>query len=143
MQKLFRSRSQKVFAGVCGGLSKYFNVDPVFIRIIFVVALFSGGLGLIAYIIFWIATPQEPLRYSPIYPVGDYSEVPPLQDIEEETSEMPKKTKVFFGYLLIAIGLIIMLGELVPHFDFSYVLALIFVGIGIFLLFSNKKSEEI
>ncbi len=93
MQKLFRSRSQKVFAGVCGGLSKYFNVDPVFIRIIFVVALFSGGLGLIAYIIFWIATPQEPLRYSPINPVGDYSEVSQMQDIEEETSEMPKKLK--------------------------------------------------
>lgn len=143
MQKLYRSRGQKVIAGVCVGLGNFFNVDPVFIRIIFVVALFSGGLGLIAYIIFWIATPQEPLRCSPINPVGDYYEVPPMIDTEEERNEMPKNTKVFFGYLLIAIGLIIMLGELVPHFDFSYVLALTFVGIGIFLLFSNKKSKEI
>lgn len=139
MQKLLRFRCQKVFAGVCGGLSKYFNVDPVFIRIIFVVALFSGGLGLIAYIIFRIATPQEPLRCSPNNPVGYYYEVSPMVDIEEERNEMPKKTKIFFGYLLIAIGLIMLLGELVPNFDFSYLLSLIFIGIGIFILFLNKK----
>lgn len=139
MQKLYRSRSQKVIAGVCVGLGNFFNVDPVFIRIIFIVALFSGGLGLIAYIIFWIATPQEPLRCSPINPVGYYYEAPQMVDIEEERNEMPKNTKIFFGYLLIAIGLIMLLAELVPNFDFSYLLALIFIGIGIFILFLNKK----
>lgn len=142
MQQLFRSRSKKVFAGVCGGLSEYFNVDPVFIRIIFVVALFSGGLGLIAYIIFWIATPQEPLRFSQVNPEGVYSNIPPMAIIEEEKKEMPKNTKNFFGYLLISIGLIILLGELIPNFDFSYVLSLTLVGIGLFLIFSNKSKED-
>ncbi len=142
MQKLFRSRSEKVLAGVCGGLSQYFNIDPVFIRIVFVVALLSGGIGLIAYIIFWIAAPLEPLRFSPTNLEYVDTEVPPTQINEEEKKEMPQKNKMIFGYLSIAIGVIIILGETLPFFDFSYVLALIFIGIGLFLLFSNKKTEE-
>lgn len=142
MQKLYRSRSQKVFAGVCGGLSEYFNVDPVFIRIIFVVAFFSGGLGFIAYLIFWIATPQEPLKNSQINAGGIDNEQTTMLVDAEKRQEMPLKTKMFFGYLLIAIGLIIIVGELVPHFDFAYILALIFVGLGLFLLFSNRIRGE-
>lgn len=142
MQKLYRSRSQKVFAGVCGGLSEYFNVDPVFIRIIFVVGLFSGGLGLIAYLIFWIATPQEPLKFAPINSGVMFQEHTSMPVNDEQRQQMPAKTKVFFGYLLIAIGIIIMLGEILPNFDFAYILAIIFVGMGLFLLFSNRTKEQ-
>lgn len=61
-KKLYRSRNDKYIAGVCGGLAKYFNVDPVVVRIIAVLSVFLHGIGLIAYIIAWIVVPLEPSK---------------------------------------------------------------------------------
>jgi len=57
-KRLFRSRSSRVIAGVCGGIGEYFNIDPVIVRIIWVVVTLLGGAGLLAYIIAWIAIPN-------------------------------------------------------------------------------------
>ncbi|MFH1134129.1 MAG: PspC domain-containing protein [Nanoarchaeota archaeon] len=58
-KKLYRSRN-KVIAGVCGGLAKYFNLDPVLVRILYVVlSLASLGIGVVAYILLWIFVPEE------------------------------------------------------------------------------------
>jgi phage shock protein C len=62
MQKrLYRSRKNKMIAGVCGGLAEYFGIDPVIIRIIAFILLLPGGFpGLLPYIILWIIVPLEP-----------------------------------------------------------------------------------
>jgi phage shock protein C len=57
--RLYRSRSQKMIAGVCGGLGEYFDVDPVLIRLLFVVTTFISGVGILAYIVLWIVVPFE------------------------------------------------------------------------------------
>jgi phage shock protein C len=57
--RLYRSRSQKMIAGVCGGLGEYFDVDPVLIRLLFVVTAFISGAGLLAYVILWIVVPLQ------------------------------------------------------------------------------------
>jgi phage shock protein C len=60
-RRLYRSRNQRVIAGVCGGLAEYFNVDPTWVRLIFILlSLLGVGLFIIVYIIFWIIVPQEP-----------------------------------------------------------------------------------
>lgn len=62
-KKLYRSRSDRMIAGVCGGLAAYFNVDPVIIRIIAVILLLPGGFpGFIPYVILWILVPLEPAK---------------------------------------------------------------------------------
>jgi phage shock protein C len=59
-KKLYRSRSDSMIAGVCGGLGEYLNVDPVWIRLGFVLLLVGGAsVGFWAYIILWIVVPQE------------------------------------------------------------------------------------
>jgi phage shock protein C len=61
-RKLYRSRDNKVIAGVCGGLAEYFKIDPVIMRIFFIILLLPGGLpGLIPYLILWIVVPKEPI----------------------------------------------------------------------------------
>lgn len=65
MKNLYRSRTNKVIAGVCGGLGEYFSIDPVIIRIIWLICVFAYGVGFLAYIICWIAIPQEPLKKAP------------------------------------------------------------------------------
>lgn len=57
--RLYRSRSQKMIAGVSGGLGDYFDVDPVLIRLLFVVTAFISGAGILAYIVLWIVVPFE------------------------------------------------------------------------------------
>ncbi|MFB6343243.1 PspC domain-containing protein [Saccharicrinis sp. FJH2] len=58
-KKLYRSRNDRMIAGICGGLGEYFNVDPVIMRILWVVLSLWGG-GLIAYIICIFVIPEEP-----------------------------------------------------------------------------------
>ena len=62
--KLYRSMTDKRVAGVCGGLAKYFNVDPTLIRLAFVFLALAGGPGLLIYLIMWIVLPCEPLTTS-------------------------------------------------------------------------------
>ncbi|HEX9016930.1 MAG TPA: PspC domain-containing protein [Chloroflexota bacterium] len=57
--RLHKSRTNKVIAGVCGGLGDYFDVDPTFVRVLFVLMVFLHGIGLLAYIVLWIAMPRE------------------------------------------------------------------------------------
>jgi len=60
-KRLYRSRSNRMIAGVCGGLAEYFNIDPVIVRIIAVLLLLPGGLpGFLPYIIMWVIVPQAP-----------------------------------------------------------------------------------
>lgn len=52
-----RSSTDKMIAGVCAGLADYFDLDPTIIRVIWVLAFFCAGTGLLAYIILWIVLP--------------------------------------------------------------------------------------
>ncbi len=58
-RRLYRNRDDRVIAGVCGGLAKYFDVDPIIVRILAVLSIFVGALGIIAYIILAIVVPLE------------------------------------------------------------------------------------
>ena len=60
-KKLYRSRSSRMIAGVSGGLAEYLNIDPVVVRLIFVItAIFGASIGFWVYIIMWIAVPEQP-----------------------------------------------------------------------------------
>lgn len=58
IKKMFRNPDDKVIGGVASGLAAYFGVDPTLIRVVFLITIFLGGSGLIAYLILWIITPE-------------------------------------------------------------------------------------
>ena len=60
MKRLYRSRDERMIWGICGGLGKYFDVDPTIIRLVWVLTLFLGGWGILAYIILRFVIPLEP-----------------------------------------------------------------------------------
>lgn len=65
-KRLYRSRKQRMIAGVCGGLGEYFGVDPTVMRVLFVVATVLGfGSAILVYIILLIVVPEEPLETPP------------------------------------------------------------------------------
>jgi phage shock protein C len=59
-RKLYRSKTNRQLAGVCGGLAEYFNLDATLIRVLFVVLAVLGGSGVVLYVALWIIVPREP-----------------------------------------------------------------------------------
>jgi phage shock protein C len=59
-RKLYRSRSDRKLAGVCGGLAQFFNLDPTLIRVLLVVLAVLGGSGILIYLAMWIMVPNQP-----------------------------------------------------------------------------------
>ena len=58
-KKLYRSQTDRKIWGVCGGLAKYFEIDPTIIRVIAIVSIFFTGAGILAYIVMAIVVPLE------------------------------------------------------------------------------------
>ncbi|HUG32534.1 MAG TPA: PspC domain-containing protein [Acidimicrobiia bacterium] len=58
--RLYRSRDEKIVAGVSGGLGEYFAIDPVWFRIGFIVLALGGGSGILVYLLMWLIVPESP-----------------------------------------------------------------------------------
>jgi len=58
-KRLYRSRSDRMLGGVCGGLAEYFDIDPTIVRLVAVLTVFLNGLGLVAYVVMAIVVPVE------------------------------------------------------------------------------------
>ena len=59
-KRLYKSRRNRTICGVCGGIGEYLNVDPVIIRILWVIFTFAGGAGILAYIICALIMSNDP-----------------------------------------------------------------------------------
>lgn len=59
-KKLYRSRKDKLIGGVCGGLAEFFNLDPSWVRLFFILFFLLGGCSLLIYLIMWVIVPLAP-----------------------------------------------------------------------------------
>ena len=59
VKRLYRSKRDRVLAGVCAGIGEYFDVDPVLVRVLWVIFSLLYGAGILAYIIAWIIIPEK------------------------------------------------------------------------------------
>ena len=65
-KRLYRSRKERMIAGVCGGIAEYFNIDPVIVRLIAVILLLPGGFpGAAPYVVMWFLVPENPKQKLP------------------------------------------------------------------------------
>ena len=62
-KKLYRSKTDSKLCGVCGGIAKYFNLDPTIIRLIWTLAVLLAGTGVVLYIACALVIPEEPDDY--------------------------------------------------------------------------------
>lgn len=150
-KKLYRSVTDKMIGGVCGGIAEYFEIDPVLIRLIFVLAVIFGGSGILAYIILWIIIPQKPFIITPFNQEkpGDAKS----QDSDENKSssaqfnmssvnQKPKNNKsVFAGAFLIVLGVIFLLDNFVPAFHFSDFWPIILIGLGVAIILKARNQN--
>ncbi|NCC34632.1 MAG: PspC domain-containing protein [Chloroflexia bacterium] len=59
IRRITRSRNERVVAGVAGGLGAFFNIDPMFVRLAFIVLAFINGIGGVLYLVLWLIVPNE------------------------------------------------------------------------------------
>ncbi|MCK5022732.1 MAG: PspC domain-containing protein [Candidatus Aenigmarchaeota archaeon] len=59
-KRLYRSGSDRILGGVCGGIAEYLGVDPTIIRILWILGILAWGMGVILYILFWLVIPRNP-----------------------------------------------------------------------------------
>ncbi len=96
-RRLYRDPEHRVLGGVCGGLSAYFNMDPVVLRIIFAVLFFvTSGAALLAYLILWIAVPKALNTTQRLEMRGQEATVKNIEkSIKEEVAEVKESYKKF------------------------------------------------
>lgn len=57
-KRIYRSRNDRVIAGVASGLAEYLNIDPLFIRLAFLLLTLVNGIGAVLYLVFWLLVPN-------------------------------------------------------------------------------------
>lgn len=144
-KRLYRSQKNKMLGGVAGGLGDYLNMDPVLVRIIFVVALFLNGTGLLLYIILWIVVPQASTEQdSNNFIETDSSPNVKEADYAAKTSSNTSNGtgRVVAGLLLIGVGTIFLIDRFFPHFDFSDILPFLIIVLGIALILNSVNKAK-
>ena len=114
-----RSRGDRVIAGVCGGLGRYLGIDPMLLRVAFIILSLANGLGLIAYVVAWVAIPEE----------GADQPAGPAPEPRRETGRM------VLGGSLVVLGLVLLLDRLAPDLDeLFWPVAVVAVGVAVMLV---------
>ena len=118
-----------MIAGVCGGLAAYLGVDTTLIRVAAVILALSGGPGLIAYIIGWIAIPE-----------ARPGELPASPHEHGERRHDSELGRFIVGALLIGLGGLWLLGNLIPGVFMAHALwPLALIGVGVFIVVQGTR----
>ncbi len=147
-RRLYRSKTDRMIFGVCGGLGQYFNVDPTLVRLIFLLLAVFGGGGVLIYFIMAIVvpeegstatTPQETMQTNAQQFADRARELGKGLEQSFNSSGTPstqasgRQGAIIFGVILVALGGMFLMQNFL-HFDFARFWPLILILIGVALL---------
>lgn len=156
-RRLYRSQTDRMIWGVCGGLAKYFDIDPTIVRVIMVLLIFANGLGFLAYIILAIVVPvegpkpdtlesgrredSEDIKTIPEEPVNDQQSIQSGLTSETEQSAIVSRNRYFLGFVLIIVGIFFLLGNLGGFWWWSwwFMWPLVIIAIGLLIIFTGRR----
>lgn len=138
-KKLYRSSSDKIIAGVCGGLAEYFSVDATLIRIVFVALALANGFGIILYLIMALIIPKDK-KTGTKENARDLAEGAKHLASQARTSEHGRN---LLGLIIVAIGLMVLIKNIMPvppawmHTPIFW--PIVIIAVGLYLLFHTKR----
>ncbi len=97
-RRLYRDSDNAIIAGVASGLSNYFDIDPVIIRVLFAASLFAGGFGFILYVILWLAMPEAKTAQQKMEMHGQTPTLAAFENIAKSSKDMAEKWRASSGY---------------------------------------------
>ena len=143
---LYRSLRNRIFGGIAAGLGDYLKIDPIIVRVLFVVSVLLSGIGILLYIILWIVVPEENLMTS-----FAKSNIPNPEQTEEINTEnifkgeyKPSKNNngtIVIGIIMIMVGFFFLGIEIFSFINFSDLFPILAIGIGIALIYNSIKSR--
>ncbi|MBN2485396.1 MAG: PspC domain-containing protein [Bacteroidales bacterium] len=90
-RRMYRDPDNRVIGGVCSGLAAYWNIDPVILRVIFIILVFAGFSGVLIYIILWIVMPEAHTTAQKLEMRGEQATVENIKNYVKEEFERVKK----------------------------------------------------
>ncbi len=148
-QGLYRSRTDRVFGGVAGGIARSLNADPSLIRIVFAILVIFGGGGLLLYLILWIAIPEEPVSYfqdsAKVADAGTGSPEPDSEQGVPQPQPVPaprNQGALIAGLIMIFIGLIFLADRFLPRIHLGDFWPVLIVIAGLALILSSFKGNK-
>jgi phage shock protein C len=160
MDRLYRSRDDRMLAGVAGGLADYWSADPSLIRVIWaLLIIFTGGLALVVYIVMAIVIPEEP----DILPTAggqalmetgagsaSATDAEAARRAAREARAAARRERgggtfpaaAVLGGFLILLGAFFLVREFLPEIDFDWFWPLILVGLGIVLVVTAVRRPS-
>lgn len=127
---------------MAGGLGEYFDIDPVFVRVIFVLATLAGAWGLLAYLILWIVVPNERFYFESEPKPKEGETVMEEKDPIRDYRNRKERHSMVGGVVLVALGVLFLANNYLPSFDFSMTWPLILVAIGAALIANSFRRGE-
>ena len=159
--RLFRSRHDRMVAGVAGGLAEMWDADPALIRIIWaVLIIFTGGVALLVYIVMAIVVPEAddaiPAPAATTVATGDAPlptgsgwATPPSSSAEARAARRAARAErdgmsggLILGGFLVLLGLFFLAREYLPNIDFDWFWPLVLVGLGVLLVVTSMRRPS-
>jgi phage shock protein C len=151
--KLYRSRTDSMIGGVCGGLGQYLGIDPTIVRLFFVLLALGNGVGVLIYLALWLIVPREgqaeeaTMEETIRAGAGEIAErARALGDDLREAARSPNpQASLFVGIALIVLGVVFLLQNLnlawLRWLDFDMLWPVLLVVAGLALLLRRVKGE--
>jgi phage shock protein PspC (stress-responsive transcriptional regulator) len=155
-KRFYRNPVNKVIAGVCTGLGDYFDLDPILIRLIFIILAFIGGGGVLLYIILWIVTPEKPKDMNQTQNSSTMENQQTNYSGSQSSANNPssgnpgdparhdrhKRGNLIGGLVLITLGALFLADEFLPNVNFGDLWPVILIVIGIGLLINVVSGKR-
>ena len=119
-----RSKTDRVIAGVCGGLGSYFGVDPLWFRLAFVVLAIGGGAGFLLYIIAWLVIPNSD-----------------SEAVGAASVDIGTKGPMIAGIALVVVGLVFLINVIAPWFN-QFMWPAVLVAAGLALIYTGGRRAD-
>jgi phage shock protein C len=135
-----RSRENRIFGGIASGIGKYFTIDPIIVRVLFVLSVLFSGIGVLVYLIMWIAIPEE--KYNFGNTTDEFSNTNEYTNPNINFTFPEKKEgngKIVFGVILIILGMFFLGIKIFSFLNFEDLFPIILISIGVLLLWKSKK----
>lgn len=123
-RRLYRSNTQRVIAGVSGGLGEYFGLDPIWFRIGFVVLALGGGSGILIYLVMWLVIQPAP---------NGHVSPPPGQGAPSGAAVV--------GAVFMIVGTIALANTIAPWMG-QYIWPVVFVLVGLALVMGGLNRDD-
>jgi phage shock protein C len=145
IKKFYRSRTDRIVWGVCGGLGEYFGIDSTLVRILFILLAFGSGSGIVLYLILALIVPSGP--HDKTKGSGKVSEL--AEELSASAQQASGKMRSgdrhharnFLGLIILTIGLVLMLKEIF-QFDINWGLVYPFLIILLGLYFLDSLGQN-